>query len=222
MQPRRPELLDSASLAPSAARRALDDLGRVNRWTLGFRTTLRTLLPRIGTGKTTSVVDLGTGSGELLGRLGRICERRGSRLRALGVDRKLDHLAHGRRRGFLGSAVAADVTALPFRDSSFDWTISALLLHHFDPPMAREVLSEMVRVGKHGAVITDLEQGALTAAGARLLPLLGVGSIAALDGRISAGQAWRLDEIPVLAKDHRILELRRRFPCRFSLVLAAR
>lgn len=218
---RRVETLDSLALAPSLARRALDDLGRVNLWTLGFRAALRAILPRVGTAKRPRVVDLGTGSGELLGRLSRACGLRGIRLRTVGVDRKLDHLTHGRHRGFLRAAVVADVTALPFRDSSFDWTLSSLVLHHFAPPEVENLLSEMVRVGAQGALIMDLERRPMTQWGARLLPLLGVGAIAVRDGRISADQAWKLDEVAALVKNHRVVELKRRFPCRFSLVLAS-
>ncbi len=219
---RRPEILDSVSLRPAEARRALDGLGRVNRWTLGFRAALCSLIPRMDRDGNSLIVDLGTGTGELLHRIGKICARRNLRVRTIGLDRKLDHLAHGRRLGFLSTAVVADVTALPFRDSSCDWTLATLLLHHFDPAAAERVLAEMVRVGRRGAIVTDLRRATATSLAARLLPLLGVGSIAAADGRSSAEQAWQLDEIAQLADKHHILELKRRFPCRLSLVLAAR
>ena len=41
---------------------------------------------------------------------------------------------------------AADARALPFRDGSFDRTVSSLLLHHLTRPAKRAALGEIARV----------------------------------------------------------------------------
>ena len=117
---------------------------------------------------------------------------------------------------------AARGAPLQIRDASFDWSLSTLLLHHFDRAGAELLLAEMARVARRGVVVTDLKRAFATSVGARLLPLLGVGGIAAADGRASAAQAWKLAEVAELARAHRVVELEPCFPFRFSLVIEPR
>ena len=144
-------------------------------------------------------------------------------LQQLGLDRKLNHLLFARRRGALEHAVVASSEALPFGAGAVDWSLSTLLLHHFDAREGRVLLEEMVRVARRGAAIVDLRRSWLARALIRvLLPLLGVARVAAHDGRVSADAAWSLAEARELAVDLPLDSLERRFPFRFSLVVQGR
>jgi hypothetical protein len=82
------------------------------------------------------------------------------------------------------------------------------------------VLAEKARVARHGSLVVDLHRSRLASLVVRIaLPLFGVGHVAHHDGKISIDQAWTLDEVERLARGFEVLELRRRFPFRFSLVL---
>lgn len=230
-----PELMDGP-LPYAEARRALCDLDRVNRLLLGVTAARRTLLPRLlETGRTEEpdrplrVLDLGAGSGQLARVLARAAGRRGTPVRMVLVDRRLTHLAVGqparRTAGAAGAplAVAASAEALPFRCDAFDWSFSHLFFHHFDGPDNRQILDEMLRCARAGAVVVDLRRSRLAAWLVRLLfPLLGVGRVALHDGLLSLTQSWTLPEVEALvggATELSVAELRRRFPFRWSLVV---
>lgn len=215
------ELLDRDDIDPAAAARSLAELDRVNRVFLGSLPIRRTLLPRLTPGpRTQRLLDLGTGSGEVAGDLARAAARRGAAVTTVGLDRKLVHLASGRRREPRQLRVVGDAAALPFRDGAFGWAFSTLFFHHFDADTNRRVLSEMRRVARGGAAVVDLRRGRLLLVLLRLvLPLLGAGPVTRNDGRVSVRRAWTIPEVARLVAGEPVLELRRRFPFRFSLVL---
>ncbi len=216
-----PELMDRPDLDWRQTVRALGDLERVTRWAGGLLVARRTLVPRIAGGaRRQSLLDLGTGSGQVPAAIARVAARRGVTLRLVGCDRKLSHLLYGRRRGHRQLRVVAAVEALPFADGAFDWSLSTLLLHHFDHATNGRVLAEMRRVARRGAVVVDLRRSRLAATLFRpLARLLAMGPVARYDGRVSLTQAWTTAEVGELCAGLPVRELRRRFPFRFSLVL---
>ncbi|HSF41985.1 MAG TPA: methyltransferase domain-containing protein, partial [Thermoanaerobaculia bacterium] len=120
--------------------------------------------------------------------------------------------------------VVADATALPFRDGAVEWSFSTLFFHHFDEEENRQVLAGMVRVSRAGAVVIDLRRNRL----ARWLlvhlgfPLFQVSEVTRHDGQVSMERAWSIPEVRRLAEGLEAVELRRRFPFRFSLVVGGR
>jgi ubiquinone/menaquinone biosynthesis C-methylase UbiE len=219
------ELLDQP-LAYDETERSLRELDRVNRWLFGALPLRRALLPLLPRARPPAapplVLDLGTGSGEVAAELAGAAARRGTPVRVVGLDRKLSHLAIGRRRreGIPQLRVVGDAQALPFRDGAFAWSFSTLFFHHFDGAENLRVLAEMRRVARGGAAVIDLRRSRLLWLLVGLLvPLLGAGRVTRADGRISARRAWTLREVAELVRGLPVAELRRRFPFRFSLVL---
>jgi ubiquinone/menaquinone biosynthesis C-methylase UbiE len=218
---RTPEKLDEPSLPFEEAERSLGDLGRINRLLLGALPLKRTLLPRLGrwTGPR-PVLDLGTGTGEIAADLARAAARRGAPLKVVGVDLKLRHLVIGRRRAPGQLRVVADATALPFRDGAVEWSFSTLFFHHFEAGQNRQVLAEMRRVSRAGAVVVDLRPSRLAL---RLLlvffRLIGASEVTRHDGRVSFERSWSLADVARLTESLPVRELRRRFPFRWSLVI---
>ena len=220
-----PELLDGSELTPAETARALSDLARANKLLLGSWSLVQTLLRRIVTaGGRQRLLDVGTGTGEVADALVRRCRKRGVEVRVVGTDRKLAHLVIGRRAGTAQLRVVADARALPFRDGSFDWSCSTLFFHHFTVEENHVILHQMRRVACRGAAVVDLRGGRMIRWLTRLvLPLLGTGRVALHDGLLSARQSYplvRVEEQIARPAGEGLLELRRRFPCRFSLLLA--
>jgi SAM-dependent methyltransferase len=220
---REPERLDDAHLPYVLAERALRGLARVNRALFGHGALRRTLLPRLLTGppggRRQRLLDLGTGTGEGPARLAHRAAGGGVDLAVVGVDRKLTHLAVGRRHGHRQARVVAAADALPFRAGAFDWAVSSLFFHHFDAADNRRVAGEMRRVARTVAIV-DLRRHPLARLLARaLIPLLGVCPITRHDGVVSADRAWPLAAVRRFAAGLGAEELRRRFPFRFSLVV---
>ncbi len=86
--------------------------------------------------------------------------------------------------------MVADAEALPFRDRSFDLSLSSLFFHHLDRAGKASVAAEMLRVARRAALIVDLVRSRWAAVALRLLfPLLGIGRIAREDG-LDVDRAW--------------------------------
>lgn len=210
--------MDADDLSPLLAERALDDIARTYRLA-GHGAVRRPLLPRLAGGRQL-LVDIGTGSGEVASRLAAAARRRDVDLLPVGVDRHLRHLLIGRRQGFAQRRVVADARALPFADGTVDWVASTLFFHHFDVPDNRQILDEMRRIARHGVVVADLRRSWIGRWVTRLvLRLLPMSEVARHDGRVSVEQAWSLAEVRALVAPSERVELRRRWPFRFSLVL---
>jgi len=215
--------MDRPDLAWEENRRALRDLDRVTRFLLGAGSLVRTLVPRLLAGpRRVRVLDVGAGSGFAAERLVLAAARRGREVRVVGVDRKLAHLLAGRDRGVRQLRLVGDAARLPFGDGAVDWSLSTLFFHHFDAAGNRRILAEMLRVARAGTAVVDLRRSRSSALLVRLLlPLLGAGRVARHDGRVSIARAWSVQDVGRLVAGEPVLELRRRFPFRFSLVLAA-
>lgn len=221
------EHLDRASLGLADRERSLAELDRVNAVLLSTGPLARTLLPRLAApapgGASRFVLDLATGSGAVAAALARRAARRGAPLRVVGLDRSLAHLTFGRRRKQPQLRVVGDAQALPFRDGAVAWSFSTLFFHHFDAEENRRVLGEMRRVAREGAAVVDLRRSRLLLWLLHLaLPFLGSSWVTRQDGYLSARKAWTIREVASLTEGEPVLELRRRLPFRFSLVLSSR
>ncbi|HUO86248.1 MAG TPA: methyltransferase domain-containing protein [Thermoanaerobaculia bacterium] len=216
------ELLDGDDLDVRAQQAALGELRRVNRWLLGHRSVHRTLLGRLASGPAEQrLLDIGAGGGEVAEGLVRRARVAGRRVRLIGLDRKLGHLLAGGARRRSQLRVVADARHLPLRDGAVDWSLSTLFFHHLDEDGNRRVLAEMRRVARRGAAVVDLRSSPLARRlGPLLIAGLGVGRVTRHDGRLSLARAWSLAAVAGLVAGQPVEELRRRFPFRFSLVLA--
>ncbi|MDY7091834.1 MAG: methyltransferase domain-containing protein [Acidobacteriota bacterium] len=234
-----PELMDGDDLTLEESEQALADLARVNRRLLGYGPVIRTLLPRLretwrrrsetsgeGTAAPIRLLDVGTGSGDVVQVLADKARAAGMNVQVIGLDSKLRHLLAGRRahpeqphrRHF---RVVASADALPFADGSVDWSLSTLFFHHFGSATNRRILDEMRRVARTGAAVVDLRASRwlrrLIGIGLRLG---GAGPVATTDGHLSAASAWSPEQVRALIEDSEpLVELRHRFPFRFSLIL---
>lgn len=93
-----------------------------------------------------SVLDVGCGSGGLLGRLQQCYSP------VLGVDRDWQSLQWGRARGRAAHILQADALTLPFRDGAFDLAVSSEMLEHVPDHVG--VLREILRVSRGPVVFT--------------------------------------------------------------------
>ena len=231
------------------AARALRDLDRVHRWTVGLLALRRTLLgplleaarsagrsdpeepaapqapgdPMGIASRSVRLLDVGTGSGSGPAAVARAARRHGVEVRTVGVDRRLAHLVAGREDGYEQLRVVASADALPLRDDAVDWAACHLFLHHFDGEQARRIVGEMRRVARRGVALVDLRRNRLAAWLIRLLfPVLRIGEIARTDGLLSVRQSWTVPEIRALARQAAwpVTRLRRRFPFRWSMIVA--
>jgi SAM-dependent methyltransferase len=162
------QLMDSADTDFETFRACLVDLSKVNYLTLAYRPTLRFFehLARSGrlpADRSITVVDVGSGFGDMVRKIDRWAVRRGFKVDLIGVDQNP-----------LSARAAEEVTALgrPIRfvaanifayqpPSQVDIVISSLMTHQMDDTSLIRFLSWMEANAAIGWFVNDLRRSAL-------------------------------------------------------------
>lgn len=192
-----PEILDSVTCPAREVGASLRDLCRINRWFGGVSTT-RSLIQRVSlaTGrKRFSMLDVGSGFGEVPKIAGKQLARQRIMLEVTMLDRFRSHLLPEK------SSVVADALALPFADGSFDLVSCSLFAHHLEPDELARFAAEALRVSRYALLINDLIRHplhlALVYAG---LPLMR-SQVSRVDGIASVKRAYLPKEIHAILSD---------------------
>ncbi|MDH4130203.1 MAG: methyltransferase domain-containing protein [Gemmatimonadota bacterium] len=160
------ELLDHPDADPASVRESLHHIARSNRWFGGWwavRRGLARLCAGIPRGTELTLLDLGTGSGDLPVLAARWAARRGLGLRALGLERHRTAARLASGRGI--PTLLAAVPEIPARTASVDIVLASQLLHHLAPPVIAALCREASRVARRGVVMADLRRSPLALAG---------------------------------------------------------
>ncbi len=164
-----PELLDGP-LDAAILCGNLRDLGRINRWLGGAdlsRRAIRDVAEAVGPRTDLTVIDVGTGGGDLPLDLLATWGARWPRLHVTAVDAQADVLEAARAvRPALDSTpglalAVGDGRALPYPGRAFDIAHASLVVHHLEPDDAVAFLRELRRVASVAVVINDLSRARL-------------------------------------------------------------
>ncbi|MGH2543303.1 MAG: methyltransferase domain-containing protein [Ardenticatenaceae bacterium] len=206
-----PELLDEGGCSEAEARRSLLDLRRLNQMLFGVHATLapvRALLHEAS--KPASVLDVGTGSGQMAQELARwalqVHARETVAVRVFALDLLPRHLAYARHwNEKMGTPhvhlIGGSALELPLADQSVDYVISSLFLHHFDEPGLIRLFAECRRVARGGLAMSDLWRHPLPYYLFKIIaePFLVRSPITRIDGTRSLRRAYRPEEIRRIA-----------------------
>jgi SAM-dependent methyltransferase len=160
------EYLDDPSVDDALRARSLRDVVCANRLFGGTRAAVAELADalrrRQGDGRA-SLLDVGTGLGDIPERMRAAAARTGVILTTIGVDAAPSLAVASRAR--LDHAVCGDALALPLGDRSVDVVLCSQLLHHFERADALRLLRELDRVARGRVIVSDLRRSAVAAAG---------------------------------------------------------
>ncbi|MGH7703500.1 MAG: methyltransferase domain-containing protein [Gemmatimonadales bacterium] len=160
------ELLDNPAADAAAVARSLHHIARANRWFGGraaLRFGLQALLNQVARGSTLTLLDVGTGSGDLPRHAVRWAAARGIRLVPAGLER-CPAAARLARDGGLPTALGCGAT-LPVRDHGVDLVLVSQVAHHLAAPAVVRLLRDCDRVARVGVIVSDLVRSPLAAAG---------------------------------------------------------
>jgi len=208
------EHIDDPAVGPDVIVRSLQDVARSNALFGGRRAVLAALDPVLGpAGASLTLLDVGTGMGDIPRHARRLAARRGVTLTAIGVELSFA-LAAASRAGTTAS-VCADAFALPFPDHSIDVVTASQLAHHFEGPDLGRLFAELDRVARRLVVVGDLRRSYLAAAGFWLAAWpLGFHPVTRHDGVLSVFRGFTSDElgahVRAAAPGARALAVRRR------------
>lgn len=195
------ERLDEPGVPPADRVRSLRDVARANTLFGGRRAVLREVERALrGCGPRGSLLDVGTGLGDIPAAAARLARRRGVALTTIGLDLAGELVREARPR--LDGAVRGDAFQLPFADGSVDIVTCSQLLHHFPEAEARILLAELDRVAARRVVIGDLRRSWL-AAGLFWLAAwpLRFHAITRHDGVLSVLRGFTVGELRTLVRD---------------------
>jgi SAM-dependent methyltransferase len=191
------ELLDDPRVDDVVRLAALRDVERANAFFGGARVVVRELLnerPRRLT-----VLDVGTGTGDIPARARELARRSGMELSVIGVDLSPALARAARERGV--TAVAANAFELPFATRSVDIVVCSQLLHHFRDGDAITLLRELNRVARRRVIVSDLERSWFAALGFRLAAwVLRFHPVARHDGLVSIRRGFTPRELAQLVR----------------------
>jgi 2-polyprenyl-3-methyl-5-hydroxy-6-metoxy-1,4-benzoquinol methylase len=200
------ELLDG-ELDPDLLRGNLDDLARVNRWlggtVLSRRAVVALLARRADRRAPASLLDVGTGAGDLPAAMIGWFGARGVGLCATAGDTRAAIVEEARKRtkGVDGLTVElVPEEALPYDDDAFDVAHVSMVLHHLETPEAIAMLSELARVSRLGVVVNDLDRTVRFWLGAIALSRITTrNDYTRTDGPMSVQRGWRVPEVEEMA-----------------------
>jgi 2-polyprenyl-3-methyl-5-hydroxy-6-metoxy-1,4-benzoquinol methylase len=150
------ELLDDPRADAGAVVASLHDIERINRAFGGTRAALAACDEFLGAGDLT-LLDVGTGLGDIPRAIAARAARRGVRVRVIGLERHPAAARAARAAGGLAALVAAS--------RSVDVALCAKLLHHLPGATGCALLRELDRVARRGVIVADLRRSAVAAAG---------------------------------------------------------
>lgn len=214
------EQMDSAGLDPAAYARVLQDLARVNRWTMTARPTIAFLGKAVGSSKSFRLLDVGFGHGDMLRAIARWAKRRDIAVDLVGVD--LNPMS-----AVVARAATPIHWPIEFRTGDYedvagpiDFIVSSLVAHHMTDDELDAFLRFMEKRGARGWMVNDLHRLAFPYHGFPILArLIGAHRIVREDGQVSIGRAFRRDEWRAILARAGVTRARivRRFPFRLCV-----
>ena len=194
------ELLDNPGADPAAVRESLRNIARSNRW-FGGRSAVRHGLGRLfeglPRGTTLTLLDLGTGLGDLPLDATRWAARRGIRLQPIGLERSRPAAALARAAGLpmmLGCG-----GSLPLKPRSVDIVLVSQVAHHLASKTLERMVQELDAIARLGVVLADLRRARLAMLGfwfgSRLLRF---DSATRADGLTSVRRSYTREELDTL------------------------
>jgi len=166
------ELLDDPQADPLLVGRELRDIARLNALFGGTRAVVRELEPFLergeretGNGKrpTWTLLDVGTGSGDIALATRAAARRHGIELTAIGLDLNPTAASIASAAGV--PTFVADGNALPVAPRSVDVIVASQVLHHLPRPVAVRWIAAFDRVARRAVVLADLRRSRLAMVG---------------------------------------------------------
>ncbi|HKV71996.1 MAG TPA: methyltransferase domain-containing protein [Gemmatimonadales bacterium] len=151
------EVLDDPGADPALVRAELNDLALINRWFGGTRAVVRALVPLLPpAGSSCTLLDVGTGSGDIPRAVTRAAGRRHVTVLPVGLDRSPVAARIAVTSGL--ATVVSDGGSLPLASGSVDFVVASQVLHHLEAPAATRWIQELHRVARRAVIIADLRR----------------------------------------------------------------
>ncbi len=221
---RLPEIMDQPGLDPTAHRRALDGLARVNVVSRTAMAIWRALNRALGRPQRLRVLDVACGGGDVTIALWSLARRAGVQVQMKGIDISGPAIERAREKAECerASVCFEKGDALTGRlEGGYDVVMSSLFLHHLDETDAVRLLRTMAAASRGLVIIDELNRSPtgylLALLGTRLLSR---SRVVHVDGPRSVRSAFSTTEVAELARQAALgsVQIQRRWPSRWMLI----
>ncbi len=195
------EILDDPDADSAVVARMLREIARLNRWFGGCAAVRRGMewLFDGDSPNTVSLLDIGTGAGDVPLDVVRWGRRRSTTVRAFGVERIRAAGELARDAGV--PVMMACAGALPVRDHSVDIVIASQLAHHLSDDSVVKLMADATRLARRGVIIADLHPSRAAETALRVGgPLIGLGSSTIDDGVTSLRRGFTVARMRALCE----------------------
>lgn len=194
------EILDRPDAPAPLVRASLADVRRANALFGGRRAVVAALAPFFARARVPArwtLLDLGTGAGDIPRAAARAAARRGIELVTLGLEHHRAAATLAREAGV--TPVVGDLESLPFRYGSVDVVIMSQILHHASRERAVEWVRAADRIARRAVVVADLRRSRFAAWGIWLASFpLAFHPVSRRDGVLSVRRGFTASELTVL------------------------
>jgi hypothetical protein len=203
------ELLDDPRADPVAVGKELRDIARLNAWFGGTKAVVDALDAVLraarDSGRETrdarwSLLDIGTGAGDIPRAAVAAAARHGITLTPIGVELIPAAARLARRSGV--AAVVADANAPPLAPKSVDVVTMSQVLHHMSRAEAVRCIRTCHRLARHVVVLADLRRSRVAMAGVWAACLgLGMGRVTRHDAVVSLQRGYSRVELNAMLQE---------------------
>jgi hypothetical protein len=197
------ELLDDPAADPKTVAESLRNIARANRWFGGataVRFGLQCTLGRIQSGSSLTLLDMGTGLGDLPGTAVHWGAKRGITIVPVGLELNRAAAILARRSGL--PTILACAGTPPIREKGVDVVLVSQVAHHLSPESVVHLFGTCDRLARVAVIVADLRRHSLAVpsfwCGAQLL---GFDPVTRADGMTSIRRGFsRLELLELLQR----------------------
>lgn len=200
------ELMDSGKVSGEELAEALDFLSASNTFLGGWavmRERLEVWSPAWDKRRIITILDVGTGAGDLPMRILNWGRQRRFKISIVGIDSDPAVLELARRRTeeepYL-TLVQSDLASFAAEGGRFDYVLGSLFLHHVPPAELVNTLRLCDGLAEKGVLFSDLRRCAAAYAGVRALTCLR-GRVTRNDGPLSVRRSFLPEELETAAEN---------------------